>query len=259
VTAEQGTEDGMAADVGSSPLPPPVTGATSSSAPPFTETPSSRKVPGFVSAIPRALNRVPELAAAVPRAATSLPRAVGSLYERAIDRVLARPYQVATADEARALLDDPETIDVSAFADQIQQIAIVAVPIMRRVAVFRRLPGMKKVPWVLSIVTVANVSRAIRQGVREVQVVGSYLGSRLHAATGEPPDHELVKHLTVQLYLSPTRRPRVNPDERVEALKLFRRWMLYGLVGRTTNKSAVRAVSAVERLDVGAVLAAHGR
>ena len=250
----------MATDVGSSALPPPSAGTVpSSSTPTSGEAAPARRVPGFVSAIPRALNRVPEFAAAVPRAATSLPRAVGSLYERAIDRVLARPYQVGTADEARALLDDPETIDVSAFADQIQQIAIVAVPIMRRVAMFRRLPGVKKVPWVLSIVTVANVSRAIRQGVREVQVIGSYVGSRLHAATGQPADPELVKHLTVQLYLSPTRRPRVDPEERVPAVKLIRRWMLYGLMGRTTNKSAVRAVAAVERMDVRSVLAAHGR
>src|SRR3954451_5011584 len=50
---------------------------------------------------------VPRAAASVPRAAAAVPRAVGSLYDRAIDRVLARPYQIATADEARALLEDP--------------------------------------------------------------------------------------------------------------------------------------------------------
>ena len=63
---------------------------------------------------------------------SAVARAVGSLYDRAIDRVLAQPYQVATADEARALLDDPDSIDVSAFADQIQQVAIIAIPIARR-------------------------------------------------------------------------------------------------------------------------------
>jgi hypothetical protein len=35
--------------------------------------------------------------------------------------------------------------------------------------------------------------------------------------------------------------------------------MLYGLVGRTTNKSAVRAVSAVERMDVRALVATQRR
>ena len=90
-------------------------------------------------------------------------------------------YQVTTADEARALLDDPESIDVSAFADQIQQVAIIAIPVVRRLGALRHVPGVKKVPWVLSIITVANMTRSIRQGVREVQVVGSYLAARLQA------------------------------------------------------------------------------
>jgi hypothetical protein len=190
----------------------------------------------------------------VRSAASTVPRAVTSLYDMAIDRVLARPYRVATADEARGLLEDPESIDVSAVADQIQQVAIIAIPVVRRIGALTKVPGVKKVPWVLSIVTVANLTRAVRQGVREVQVVGSYLASRIEATTGRPPDPDLVKHLTVQLYLSPSRRP--SPQEgRVPAARLLRRWLTYGLVGRTTNKTAVRAVDAVERLDVPALLA----
>lgn len=186
--------------------------------------------------------------------ASTVPRAVGSLYDRVIDRVLSRPHQLATAAEARAVLEDPESIDVSAFADQIQQVAIIAIPIARRLGPLSRIPGLKRVPWVLSILTVANVARAIRQGVREVQVVGSYLANRLEAATGEPADPALVKALTVQLYLSPSRRPSAL-DRSVPAGRLLRRWLIYGLVGRTTNKTAVRAVDAVERLDVPALLA----
>jgi hypothetical protein len=190
----------------------------------------------------------------VRSAASAVPRAVTSLYDRAIDWVLARPYRVTTADEARGLLEDPESIDVSAVADQIQQVAIIAIPVARRIGALTKVPGVKKVPWVLSIVTVANLTRAVRQGVREVQVVGSYLASRIEATTGRPPDPDLVKHVTVQLYLSPSRRP--SPQEgRVPAARLLRRWLTYGLVGRTTNKTAVRAVDAVERLDVPALLA----
>jgi hypothetical protein len=183
-------------------------------------------------------------------AATAVPRAVTSLYDRVIDRMLARPHQVRTADEARAVLDDPSSIDVSAFADQIQQVAIVALPLVRRIGMVRKVPGVRRVPWVFSLVTLANVTRSIRQGVREVQVIGSYLAARLEAATGAPADPELVKRLTVQLYLSPSRRPHPAPGGRVPALKLLRRWLLYGLVGRTTNKAADRAIEAVERLDV---------
>ncbi len=213
------------------------------------------KIRSTAAAVPRTVSSA---ASTVPRivgsAASSVPRAAGSLYERVIDRMLARPHQLATADDARALLEDPESIDVSAFADQIQQVAIIALPIARRVGMLRRVPGVKRVPWVLSLVTVANLARAIRQGVREVQVVGSYLATRLQAATGVPPEPALVKALTVQLYLSPSRRPSVA-DTRVPAGRLLRRWLTYGLVGRTTNKSAMRAIEAVERLDIPALLA----
>ena len=213
------------------------------------------RIKSTLSAVPRvAASVVPTAVSAVPRAATAVPRAVGSLYDRAIDRVLARPYQVTTADDARALLDDPDSIDVSAFADQIQQVAIIAIPLVRRLGAFRRVPGVKKVPWVLSIITVANVTRSIRQGVREVQVVGSYLAARLQATTGQPPDPELVKRLTVQLYLSPSRQPDTSITAGVPSGRLLRRWLTYGLVGRTTNKVAVRAVGAVERLDVASLV-----
>jgi hypothetical protein len=40
----------------------------------------------------------------------------------------------------------------------------------------------------------------------------------------------------------------------VPAGRLLRRWLTYGVVGRTTNKTAVRAIGAVEQLDVPALL-----
>jgi hypothetical protein len=206
------------------------------------------------------LEKVKSTAASVPKAAAAVPRAAASaataLYDRVIDRVLARPYEVTTADEARAVLDDPDAIDVSAFADQIQQVALVAMPIVRRVRRFTKVPGVKKVPWVFSVVTITNVTRAIRQGVREVQVVGSYLAARIQATTGAPPDPELVKRLTVQLYLSPKRKLDPSVDERVPARKLLQRWLFNGLTGRTTNKAAVRAIGAIERLDIRSIVLA---
>jgi len=206
------------------------------------------------------LDKVKSTAAGVPRAVAGLPRAAASaaqsLYDRAIDRVLARPYEVTTADEARAVLDNPDAIDVSAFADQIQQVALVAMPLVRRVGRLRRVPGVKKVPWVFSIVTITNLTRSIRQGVREVQIIGSYLAARIEHTTGAPPDPDLVKRLTVQLYLSPTRKADPTVPESVEARKLLQRWLFNGILGRTSNKAAVRAIASVERMDVAAVVPA---
>ncbi len=197
---------------------------------------------------------VPKAVAVVPRAASTLTRAVGSLYDRAIDRVLARPYEVMTADEARAVLDDPDAIDVSALADQIQQIAIVVTPLLRRAGAFRKVPGVRRVPWIFSLVTLGNVTRSIRQGVREIQIIGSYLAARLQAATGKAPDPALVKRLTVQVYLAPSRQlDLTETDQRAAAGKLLQRWLINGLLGRTSNKAAVRAIGAIERLDIATV------
>ena len=204
------------------------------------------------------VDKVKSTAASVPRAVAGLPRAAGSaaqsLYDRAIDRVLARPYEITTADEARAVLDDPDAIDVSAFADQIQQVALFAIPIVRRVGRFRKVPGVRKVPWVFSLVTITNLTRSIRQGVREVQLIGSYLAARLQGATGKPPDPALVKRLTVQVYLAPSRKLNLtDTDQRAATGKLLQRWLINGLLGRTSNKAAVRAIGAVERLDIATV------
>jgi hypothetical protein len=204
------------------------------------------------------VDKVKSTAASVPRAVVGLPKAAASaaqsLYDRAIDRVLARPYEITTADQARAVLDDPDAIDVSAFADQIQQVALFTMPIVRRIGRFRKVPGVRKIPWVFSLVTITNLTRSIRQGVREVQVIGSYLAARIEHATGRPPDPDLVKRLTVQLYLSPTRKADLTVPENLEARKLLQRWLFNGFLGRTTNKTAVRAIGAVERLDVSALL-----
>jgi hypothetical protein len=190
----------------------------------------------------------------VRRGARQAVGATGRLYDAAIDRVLASHYEIPDAATARRVLDEPGGVDVSAVADQIQQLAVVAMPIVRRVAKANKIPGLKKVPVVLSLVTVGNVVRAIRQGVREVQVVASYLAARVAALTGAPPDPALVKRLAVQLYLHPS-RPVATTGGRPDMAGLLRRWLLHGLFGRTSSAAAHRAIDAIQRLDLSSVIA----
>lgn len=182
--------------------------------------------------------------------------AVGSLYERAVDAVLATPHEVTVHSDALALLDGSRGGE-GELRDQIAKVALIATPIIRRMEVarrFTRVPGVKRLPFVMSVTTVASVGAALGRGVRDVQVIGSYVASRLREVSGVDPDPELVKRLTVQLYLSPGTMPRV--DQRVGPAKLLRRWLVRGALGRDGRKQAERAVSAVTRLDVDRVLAA---
>jgi hypothetical protein len=185
----------------------------------------------------------------------SVIQAIGRLYDRAIDSVLSTPYEVRTADEALAMIESEAggVFDGKALADQVQMAAVLLTPMLRRVRWFERLPGAKKLPFIVGVATVANVAVALRRGVREVQIVSSYLVHRLREATGDAPDPTLVKVVAVQLYTDPNRRP--VPGGRIAFASLLRRWLLRGVFGRDTQMRARSAVFAVAQLDIPALLA----
>jgi hypothetical protein len=187
----------------------------------------------------------------VRTAAVSVPRLVGSLYDRSMNRVLAHPYDLASAADAREQLTAAPGDTDGVTSDQIQRIAIVVTPLLRRAGVVDKIPGLKRFPVVLSVVTVANVARSMRLGVRDVQVVGSYLASRVRHETGRAPEPGAVKRMTVQLYLNPSRRP--DPARSASSVALLRKWLLNGVLGRGTGKAADKAIRAIERLDVSTV------
>jgi hypothetical protein len=174
------------------------------------------------------------------------------LYDRAIDSMLATPHRVSSKKEALDLL--ATRADSEALGSQIQKLAIVLTPVLRRLVAARKIPGLRRVPVAASVITVASVANALRDGVRDVQVVGSYLAGRIEEATGQPADPDLVKKLTVDLYLSPDHRMLVT-DRKVKAMALLRKWLASGVFGRDLGKAARKAIEAVSRLDIGRVLA----
>jgi hypothetical protein len=96
---------------------------------------------------------------------------------------------------------------------------------------------------------------AVRTGVRELQVLASFVAPRLEQATGAPSEPALVKELAIDLYLDPKRTIHMA-DERLRLLRLTLKWVLSGAFGRKTSKRATRALDAAERLDI-AVLSAR--
>lgn len=179
----------------------------------------------------------------------ALTDAVSTLYERAIDRVLLTPERVHSAAEGKALLASQESHE--ALAEGIQRVVVLAVPVVRAVAAGAR---FTRVPWVLVSSTALSIGLTVRAGVREVQVLGSFVAHRLEQATGRPADPALVKKLTIELYLAPKRVPDVS-DPRLRPGRLVRRWIFRGAFGRETRKDAGRALDRAERLDVNALAA----
>jgi len=177
---------------------------------------------------------------------------VGSLSDRAIDAMLDRGDRPVTASQAKKLLKGGAT-DHREIADQIQKIAMVATPVIRRLAIVRRIPGVKRVPLVLTATTTVAVAARLRAGVREVQVIGSYLASRIEAETGRSADPALVKRAAVELCIKPERAPTLDA-RRIPLTRLARMWLMRGFLGRDSTEKAIKAIDAIDRLDVHGLL-----
>ena len=101
---------------------------------------------------------------------------------------------------------------------------------------------------------VEAVHRDAFPGGRELQVLASLVAYRLEQATGAPSEPALVKKLAIDLYLDPKRTPHLA-DDRLRLLRLTRKWVLGGAIGRKSSKRATRALDAAERLDAAALAA----
>jgi hypothetical protein len=181
------------------------------------------------------------------KAGDSLVRAVGRLVSRAVDEMLLGDKRVTSAAEGKRLLAADEQTE--SRADDIQRIVVLAVPVIRLMA---RGARVAKVPWVFVASTAVAVGVAVRTGVREIQVVSSLVAHRLEQATGEPADPALVKKVAIDLYLHPKRKLQLS-DDKLHVVRLTRKWLLGGMIGRKTEKRANRALAAAERLDAGAL------
>lgn len=182
-----------------------------------------------------------------PEQDTALVRALASLYDAAVDRLLASDERVTSVRQGKAIMAGDD--DAEELADRIQRVAVLAVPIVRTVA---RGARFTRVPWVLVASTVASTTVTLRAGVREVQTIASFLAHRLEQQTGSPADPALVKKLTFELYLAPRSAPELAGG--LPLGRVLRRWLWRGAFGRDTGKQAGKALEAVERLDVVSVV-----
>lgn len=170
--------------------------------------------------------------------------AVGGLFDQVIDRILLSPERVTSAAQGKRLMATDD--DAEGMTDMLQRVAVIATPIVRTLAHGAR--WLPRVPWVLVASTTASLVVTLRAGVNEVRVLGSLVAYRLEQATGRPADPALVKQLTLELYLSPSRTPRLTGG--LPLGKLVRRWLFRGAIGRDTRKVSYKALAAAERLDV---------
>ena len=176
----------------------------------------------------------------------ALVAAVGTLADQAIDRVLLGDERVPSAAEGKRLLAG--RADTEALTENIQRVVALAVPVVRMLA---RGARFTRVPWVMVASSALSIGVTVRTGARELQVISALIAHRFEQA-GAPDDPALVKKLAIDLYLDPKRTPDLV-DDRLRLVRLTRKWVLAGALGRKTSKRATRALDAAEKLDTAAI------
>jgi hypothetical protein len=178
----------------------------------------------------------------------ALVSAVGALADEAINRVLLGDERVTSAAEGKRLLAG--RADTEALAEHIQRVVVLAVPVVRMLA---RGARFTRVPWAMVASSAVSIGVAVRTGARELQVISALVAHRLEQSGGRA-DPTLVKKLAIDLYLNPKRTP--DPvDGRLRLVRLTRKWVLSGALGRKTSKRAARALDAAEKLDTNGLSA----
>jgi hypothetical protein len=180
------------------------------------------------------------------KSSDALVAAVGALADQAIDRVLLGDERVTSAAEGKRLLAGKA--DTEALTDNIQRVVALAVPVVR---VLARGARFTRVPWVMIASSALSIGITVRTGARELQVISALIAHRFEKA-GAPDDPALVKKLTIDLYLDPKRTPDLV-DGRLRIVRLTRKWVLSGALGRKTSRRAHRALDAAEKLDTTAI------
>jgi hypothetical protein len=183
--------------------------------------------------------------AATLKSGTALVDAVGRLVHAAVARVLLSDDRVTSAADGKLRLSGQAGTEE--LADKVQRVVFLATPFVRAAA---RGAKFTRLPWALLASTSVSVGIAVRTGVREIQVLSSLVAHRIEQATGAPADARLVEKVAVDLYLNPKRSPDLT-DDRLRLVRLTRKWVLLGALGRKTSKRAGKALEAADRLDGG--------
>ncbi len=183
--------------------------------------------------------------------ATTL-RAMSDIGDRVTERVMATPHRVDSAADALERLGE-----LNDGAKTMQ--GILATGLLTIGTRLVRLGRLSKVPTVALITGTAAVASSVRGGVGEVQVIGSYVASKLDDA-GIKADPDFIRRVTLEVYLNPSRSVDLNARDDLGASRLLAFWLRHSgaipiLSKSRTDRQRRAWIDAVDRLDLPALWA----
>jgi len=194
---------------------------------------------------------------------------VRQLVDGALDRVFDEPFDVRGADDMRRVVLTGAGAGNLA-ARRLSAFVATATPVVERVVVVARRatavaakgpsPQAKAARYAVAAVPVGvQLVNAARVGVRELQALASYVMFRMRIA-GVEPERDLVRRVTVALYLDPTRRLDLPFSATRATGAIARRWAMRAVnpeAESAINERIAAQTTAVERVDFA--LLASGR
>jgi hypothetical protein len=188
---------------------------------------------------------------------------VRALVDRALDRVFDEPFDIRSDDDfARVMLEHPNAGRAGAAAGALAGFIAIARPMAERGLRFVRTSGKAPVPAAkaakyaaIALPITIQLGSVTRQGVRELQVLASYVIHRFRAE-GIVAGRDTVQAVTLSLYLDPERPVDLTLTPGRASGRLMRTWAFrsLGTDGEVAVHRRTRALlDALDRLDFRAL------
>jgi hypothetical protein len=192
-----------------------------------------------------------------PRTVTQqLTERARRMVDAALDKVFNEPFDVHSEDDFERVMAQHHVVMSIATAGALAGFVERALPALKlSTKAGKKLP-MPAIKYTLVAIPIAmQLGNSVRHGVREVQVIASYLIHRLRE-TGVEPRRGLVSALALSIALDPERRPDVGLTPGRAASGLARQWITRSMRKESTKSLHRRAqaeCAAVDRLDFRAM------
>lgn len=178
------------------------------------------------------------------------------MVDSALDRVFNEPFDIHSEDDFERVMTEHHLAMSFATAGALAGFVERALPIAKLSTKAGKKVPVPAIKYTLVAIPIAmQLGSSVRRGIREIQVIASYLIHRLREA-GVDPRRGLVTALALSIALDPERRPDVGLTPGRAGAGLARQWVVRSM-GKQSAKSLSRRaraeIAAVDRLDFRAV------
>ena len=178
------------------------------------------------------------------------------MVDAALDRVFNEPFDIHTDDDFERVMAEHHVAVSFATAGALAGFVERALPVAKlSTKAGKKLP-VPAIKYTLAAIPIAmQLGNSVRHGIREIQVIASYLIHRLRE-TGVEPRRGLVTALALSIYLDPERRPDVGLTPGRAGTGLVRLWIMRSMrkeSAKVLTRRARAEIAAIDRIDFRAV------